>query len=368
MMGLAGRGLARRGRMGRCFRPGGAGQSPPRADAPRDQGVDAMTELREKFAASNVIAMWDQELRPNRPHLPTHIWHWTAMSPLLGEAAGAVNMVDAERRVLILSNPGLAATGAQGAAPNLSVNLQILMPGETARPHRHTMHALRFVLEGKGAVTIVEGKPCPMLPGDLILTPGMTWHEHVNDTDARSVWVDALDVPVHGYLENRVFEPGPVRGLAPPPADEVFAAGLAPAQPSKPTSWSPMFRYPWEAAVKALDATAPDADGARRLRYTNPMTGGAVLSTIDCYVLGLTKGAETTAYRTNSNAACVVVEGEGQSRVGDDTITWGPKDIFILPHGQWISHRASSDKARIFQITDRELFRRLDFLRDETRH
>jgi gentisate 1,2-dioxygenase len=208
-----------------------------------------------------------------------------------------------------------------------------------------------------------------MQPGDLVLTPGMTWHEHVNEGNDRSVWVDALDVPVHGFLENRVFEPGPVRNMATPPADAVFAAGLGPAKPIvNPWGGSPMFRYPWEMTAKALDAMAPDADGSRRLRYTNPTTGGAVLSTIDCYVLGLTKGAETTAYRTNSNAACVVVDGEGQSRVGDDTINWGPKDIFILPHGQWISHRASSDKARLFQITDRELFRRLDFLRDEMRH
>ena len=97
------------------------------------------------------------------------------------------------------------------------------------------------------------------------------------------------------------------------------------------------------------------------------MTGGAILSTIDCYLLGLAKGGETEAHRTNSNAVCVVVEGEGQSRIGDDTINWGPKDIFSLPHGQWISHKASSAKASLFQITDRELFRRLDFLRDEKR-
>ncbi len=327
-----------------------------------------MAELRDKFAASNVIAMWDQELRPNLPVVPAHIWRWHEMNPLIGEAANAVNMEDAERRVLILSNPAFAGTNRSGAAPNLSVNLQVLMPGEKARPHRHTMHALRFVLEGRSATTIVEGKPCPMMPGDLILTPGMTWHEHVNEGSERSVWVDALDVPVHGYLENRVFEPGPPRGMATPPADAVYAAGLAPAKPAGPWGWSPMFRYPWEATAKALDATAPETDASRRLRYTNPTTGGAVLSTIDCYVLGLAKGAETAAYRTNSNAACVVVEGEGQSRIGDDTIDWKPKDIFTLPHGQWISHRATGDQARLFQITDRELFRRLDFLRDETRH
>ena len=327
--------------------------------------MDVMTALREKFAASNVIAMWDQELRPNRPHVPSHIWHWAAMSPLLGDAAGAVNMVDAERRVLILSNPALAATSAQGAAPNLSVNLQILMPGETARPHRHTMHALRFVLEGEGATTTVEGKVCPMLPGDLVLTPGWTWHEHANTGTKRSVWVDALDVPVHGYLDNRVFEPGPTHDMVEPPADAVFAAGLAPDKPAASWSYSPKFRYPWTEAAPALEAMRPDTDGARRLRYTNPMTGGAILSTIDCYLLGLSKGVETRGFRSNSNTVCVVVEGEGESQVGDDRIAWKPKDIFTLPHGQWVAHKASSAKASVFQISDRELFRRLDFLRDE---
>ncbi len=326
-----------------------------------------MTELREKFAASNVIAMWEQELRPNRPHVASHLWRWAAMNPLIGEAAGAVNMTDAERRVLILNNPAFAGSAAQGAAPNLSVNLQVLMPGEKARPHRHSMHALRFVLEGEGATTIVEGKACPMLPGDLVLTPGWTWHEHVNAGKDRSVWVDALDVPVHGYLDDRVFEPGPAHDIDEPPADAVFTAGLAPDKPAASWPYSPKFRYPWTEAAQALEAARPDADGARRLRYTNPMNGGAILSTIDCYLLGLSKGPETEAYRTNSNAVCVVVEGEGQSRVGDDTVNWGPKDIFTLPHGQWITHKSLSAKASLFQITDRELFRRLDFLRDENR-
>jgi gentisate 1,2-dioxygenase len=325
-----------------------------------------MTDLQDKFAAANVVAMWEQELRPNRPSSTAHIWRWRDIDPLIGEAASAVNMDDAERRVLILRNPELTDSRA-GAVPNLSVNMQVLMPGEKARPHRHSMHALRFVLEGTGAVTIVEGKTCPMLPGDLVLTPGWTWHEHANTGTERSVWVDSLDVPVHGWLDNRVFEPGPTHGMVEVPADEVFAAGLSPEKPAAGWAYSPMFRYPWEGAVKALEAMKPAADGARRLRYTNPATGGAVLSTIDCYVLGLAKGAETAAYRTNSNAACVVVEGEGQSRIGDELVTWGPKDVFTLPHGQWITHKASSAGAKMFQITDRELFRRLDFLRDETR-
>ena len=326
-----------------------------------------MDDFHAKMSQANVLALWEQDQRHNLPAEPTHLWRWGAVSPLLDEAVAATDMNNAERRVLILRNPSFEA-GRDGAAANLSVNLQILMPGERARPHRHTMHALRFALEGSGATTVVEGKECPMHPGDLILTPGLTWHEHYNDGKERSVWVDALDVPLHRYLENSVFEPGPSRNVTALPPDSAFVAGFSPATPAIATNYSPMFRYPWQMAVKALDALPAESDGSRVLRYTNPVTGGAVLSTIDCYLLGLAKGMETVAYRTNTSAVCVVAEGEGQSRIGDELVKWGPKDIFVLPHGQWISHKASSASARLFQITDRELYRRLDFLRDETRH
>ena len=72
------------------------------------------------------------------------------------------------------------------------------------------------------------------------------------------------------------------------------------------------------------------------------------------------------AARTNGNCVCVVVEGEGRSRIGETTIEWGPKDIFTLPHNQWATHLATSP-ARLFQITDRELLRRLDILQEESR-
>jgi len=127
-----------------------------------------------------------------------------------------------------------------------------------------------------------------------------------------------------------------------------------------------LFRYPWDSAVKVLESLVPNQDGSRRLRYTNPRTGGAVMTMLDCYLLGLTKGRETYSYRTNSNCVCVVMEGEGFSQVGEERIAWGPKDVFSLPHNQWISHTAAKN-ARLFQITDRELLRRLDLLWDETR-
>jgi gentisate 1,2-dioxygenase len=327
----------------------------------------AMDEFHTRMAAASVAALWEQENRHNHPPESAHVWHWNQVNPLIDEAVAQTDMQNAERRVLVLQNPAFAGTGRAGAAINLSVNLQVLMPGEKARPHRHTMHALRFALEGDGATTIVEGKECKMLPGDMILTPGWTWHEHKHEGKKRAVWVDALDVPMHVYMETGVFEPGPARGLTALPPDSAFATGFTPDTPDAAQRYSPLFRYPWDVAVKTLEAMPAQADGSRRLRYTNPVTGGAVLSTLDCYLLGIVKDRETRASRSNSNCVCVVMEGEGSSKIGEETVTWGPKDIFVLPHGQWISHKASSGRARIFQITDREILRRLDYLREEAR-
>jgi len=326
-----------------------------------------MDDFHARMEKASVAALWEQEARHNNPPDPAHVWHWDTLSPLLDEAVRQTDMQNAERRVLILQNPSLLEDGRNGAATNLSVNLQILMPGEKARPHRHTMHALRFSLEGDGAVTIVDGKECVMMPGDMIITPGWTWHQHRHDGKERAVWVDALDVPMHSYLETGVFEPGPAKDAVALPPDSAFAPGFTPDMPDAAQRYSPMFRYPWDVAVKALEALPPAADGSRRLRYTNPATGGAVMSTIDCYLLGLEQGKATRPYRTNSNCVCVCMEGEGTSEVGEDKIAWKRKDVFALPHNQWVSHKAASPKARIFQITDREILRRLDYLREDHR-
>ncbi len=134
---------------------------------------------------ASVCALWERPGRPDTPVEIAHVWPWQTMEPLIDAAVGATGMENAERRVLVLNNPALEALGRYGASKTLSVNLQVLMPGERARPHRHTMAALRFVLDGGGAVTVVDGKACPMERGDMILTPGWTWHEHVHEGDQR---------------------------------------------------------------------------------------------------------------------------------------------------------------------------------------
>jgi gentisate 1,2-dioxygenase len=198
-----------------------------------------------------------------------------------------------------------------------------------------------------------------------VITPGMSWHAHSHDGTAPIVWFDALDVPLHQYLGTAVFEPGPPKDLPKPTDDAAFAVpNIVPELPGAP-SYSPVFRYPWAASVAALAAAPVAKDGSRKIRYVNPMTGGPVMSLLDCYMSRVEAGAETIPYRTTSNAVGVVVEGSGVSRVGNETFAWGPKDIFSMPHGNWVSHRCDNGSATLFVVTDREVLRRLDLLTEE---
>ena len=116
-----------------------------------------MSEFHAAMKAAHVSALWEVGIHANTPPERSYIWRWKTMDPLLDAAVHATSMGNAERRVLMLNNPMPNGEDAESAIPNLCVNLQVLMPGERARPHRHTMHALRFVLEGEGVTTVVEG-------------------------------------------------------------------------------------------------------------------------------------------------------------------------------------------------------------------
>lgn len=330
--------------------------------------TNAGDPFHASMAAASVAALWEQGDTTNRPPEPPHIWPWSVMEPLIEQAITAVSMDEAERRVLLLNSPTRLAEGrGNGTSVTLSAALQVLLPGERARPHRHTMNALRFVIDGDGAETVVDGKACPMERGDMILTPGWTWHEHVHDADGRVVWLDVLDVPLNRFLDNGVFEPGPAYDLPEIQSDKAFGApGLVPAGVSRDTPYSPMFRYSWQAASAALAALPAGPDGARRLRYTNPVTGGPVLATIDCTLVALEPGRATAPYRTNSSSACLVLEGEGRSEIGETTLAWSRNDIFTLPLGHPISHRATAPGTVLFAFSDREILARLGLLREET--
>jgi gentisate 1,2-dioxygenase len=335
--------------------------------APAGQGLDA---LRQAWRAAHLVPLWESPTAHQRDEAGprAHRWAWQEVRPLIGAAIEIRSPQAVERRVLSLVNPRSTGPADEATVTNIAAALQILMPGEAARAHRHSMNALRFVLEGSNAYTIVDGKRCLMREGDLVITPGWTWHEHVHEGQGPIVWLDVLDVPLHQYLATTRFEPGPSKDIPRQIDDAAFGSpNLVPDIGSYAAAHSPVFRYPWEASLAGLKAAPKARDGSRRLRYVNPLTGGAAMALLDCYLVEIDARSRTLPFRTTSNAVCAVVEGSGSSEIGGETIAWGPKDIFTLPHGNWTSHAAADETARLFIVTDREVFRRLGLLEEELR-
>lgn len=336
---------------------------------------EAANGLVAAIERNNMQPLWDRSSRVNTNHPcaidPPMQWRWTDFGPLIARAAREVRMPEAVRRVMMLTNPAFG--GSPQTTTNLVGALQILEPGESAPSHRHTAAAIRFIIEANGGKTFVDGTSLDMQAGDCILTPGWTWHGHVNDTDQRIVWFDGLDVPLARFsLDTYFFEPH-----APPDAIEKAASLSAPGRwaesgfapldlPVEPLPYSPKLRYAWQDTLRNLDALKPQEDGSTRLRYVHPQTGGAVMPTIDCSILRLEGSSETAPRRSTCNAICIVVDGEGRSTVGDKTFNWSKHDIFSIPHWTWVSHRALAGRAHLFFFTDRELYRRLGYLREET--
>ena len=224
-----------------------------------------ISEIRRAWKEANLAPLWEN-VRAHRPApLPeaAYLWSWDKIRPLISAAIDVASPEVVERRVLQLVPPTANHQDEQQTSRTLSANIQILLPGEKARPHRHTMNALRFVLEGSGATTIVDGKSCPMEEGDLILTPSWTWHEHIHQGDAPIVWLDALDVPFQRYMGTGAFEPGPVADMPETVADAAFAvANVVPDTTYATKDYSPVFRYPYATAAAAV---AVAAVRARRL-------------------------------------------------------------------------------------------------------
>ena len=153
----------------------------------------------EKIATRSLAPLWEvlKGLQPAEPRPPeaTVLWHYDEIRPMLMEAGRLISAMEAERRVLILQNPTLRGQSPPRITHSLFAGLQLIMPGEIAPSHRHTQSALRFIIEGAGAYTAVDGERTTMRPGDFVITPSWTWHDHGNETGQPMVWLDGLDVP-----------------------------------------------------------------------------------------------------------------------------------------------------------------------------
>jgi len=265
-------------------------------------------------------------------------------------AAELVGTAQAERRVLRLSNPNLTGIASQ----TLVANIQIVMPGEIARAHRHSAAALRLIIEGQGGYTVVNGERVPMFPGDLVLTPNWSWHDHANDTDAPMIWLDGLDTPLVRLLEAGFFEEYP--------GDRQEIGAAVNASP---------WHYPMSEMRVALDRLAGDGGNAGReivLEYRNRLNGGPVMPTIGCHMQLLRPGEATRAWRRVCRTNYHVVEGAGYSVVGGDRLDWEDKDVFTVPAWSFCEHVNSGDRsAFLFSFSDAPVMKALSLYREEVR-
>ncbi len=333
-----------------------------------DSESDPRGVLRQ-WGEHHLAPLWLSPTAHKPPPAPqeTHLWEWSTTRPLLEHAFRETSPEIVERRVLQYMSPYATSERDEYTVGTLLCCVQCLLPGETARPHRHAMGALRFVLEGSGAMTLVNGKACPMEYGDLILTPAWCWHEHRHDGEGPVLWLDALDVPLHSYLGTVEFERPPVEQMpATVPDDALEFAGFLPVGIADGGSHSPVFRYSYSHALAALAAAPRAADRSRTIRYANPLTGGTAQSFMDCSLTEIEAGQTTIARRSNASTACVVVAGTGSSQIGGKTIRWAEKDFFTIPAGNFASHTATSAQARLFMLSDRDVLHRLGLLREDT--
>lgn len=327
----------------------------------------------ERISPGNLAPLWESlhALVTPQPASPVEpcLWRYAEVREHLMEAGRLITAQEAERRVLILENPGLR--GQAAITRSLYAGLQLILPGEVAPAHRHTQSALRFVVEGEGAHTAVEGERTVMRPGDLVLTPSWTWHDHGNESDRPMVWLDGLDIPLvrmldASFAEKLNAEEQPVsRPVGDAPAR--YGKGLLPVDWKPRSQTSPVFSYPYERTREVLETLRRteewDPCHGLKMRYANPATGGHAMPTIGTFVQLLPKGFATEPYRCTDATVYAVVEGTGRTRIGDRVLDWGPKDVFVVP--SWAPHRHDAqEEAVLFSYSDRPVQEKLDLWRE----
>ena len=298
-------------------------------------------------------------------------WRFDAIRDAMMEAGGLITAKEAERRVLILENPGLR--GQSRITTSLYAGVQLVLPGEVAPAHRHTQSALRFVLEGEGAHTAVNGEKTVMRYGDFVITPPMAWHDHGNETAEPMFWLDGLDIPVVSFLDASFAE-----GLGEDTQEITRQTGQSYAEfghalvPDNATRSrvSPIFNYPYERSRESLDALKrggdPDPHHGWKLRYANPLNGEDAMPTIGTAIQLIDR--QTVPYRSTSGTTFVCTEGSGRSRIGDETIEWGARDIFVVPSWRTVVHEPDGEgtgEAVLFSFNDRPIQEKLGLFREQ---
>ena len=273
-----------------------------------------------------------------------------------------------------MENPGLGGTSL--ATSSLYAGLQLILPGEVAPCHRHAQCALRFVMEGQGAFTAVDGEKAMMGPFDLVLTPGWQWHDHGNTSTAPMIWLDGLDIPIVQLFNASFAEhlPQSAHPETVPPGDTALRYGRN-MRPMRGTASDrregrqPLFHYPypeWRNSLENLGRTSdPDPHFGHALEFINPADGGAVMPTISAHVRLLPAGF-TSRPRRATDGTGVRRRGRAGHRAG----RWQPGFAGGARHaGGAVMARACAGEAEgdlvVFGYSDRTAQEKLGLFREQ---
>jgi gentisate 1,2-dioxygenase len=327
----------------------------------------------DKIDRANVTPLWEIlhgliTAEPNTPCVP-YLWKWDMAWPWLQEAGRLITAKEAERRVLVLENPGLR--GRTRITHSLYAGLQLILPGEVAPMHRHTQSALRFIMHGQGAYTAVDGERVTMSAGDFVITPSWAFHDHGNPSDQPMVWLDGLDVPIVELLDAQFMEKGAEESQV---AEHSASTNLArfgntmkPVEYKPRSRTSPLFWYPYERTREALETLKSHDDmhacWGHKLQYTNPVTGDWALPSIATFMQLLPAGFKGAPYRSTDSTVYAVVEGSGRCIINGQSMAFGPKDVFVCP--SWMPYQLEADSdAVLFSYSDRPVQQILDLWRE----
>jgi gentisate 1,2-dioxygenase len=308
----------------------------------------ALRDFYPRLAELNAAPLWEvlSEIVGAEPHpaaVPA-LWKYEELRPFLMESGELITAREAERRVLMLENPGFR--GGSRIAQSIYAGLQLVLPGEFTSSHRHVAAALRFIIEGEGAYTAVDGERVIMHPGDLILTPSWTFHDHGNPGDSPVVWLDGLDIPLVNFFDSSFAEHLPDEATQ----DSVVSPATSFAFPSAPA----------RAALRGNKSLHP-CHGVK-IEYVKP-NGASVTPTLGAFLQSLPAGFKGAPYRSTDSTVFCVAEGQGTSRIGERAFEWSARDIFVAPSWCSVSHQATEDSI-LFSFSDRPVQRALGLWRE----
>jgi gentisate 1,2-dioxygenase len=327
-----------------------------------------------RIAPAHVTPLWEVmgALVPRQPASPCvpALWKYAQVRPWLLESGELITAKEAVRRVLILENPGLP--GQSAITNSLYAGWQLILPGEVAPSHRHTQTALRLIVEGTGAYTAVDGERVTMHPGDFIITPSWTFHDHGNPAAGPVVWLDGLDIPLVRFFDTGFAEdyPKDEQDIARPEGDAWLRYGnnLLPLEFRPAGSTSPVFAYPYARSRDSLEQLArvdkPHPCFGHKMEFVNPATGGPAMPTMGAYLQLLPRGFSGQPYRSTDGTVYSVIEGEGRAVIGGKAFEFSARDTFVVPSWQAHALHASAETV-LFSFSDRPVQKALGLWREQ---